>query len=327
MEWSLPAARELGLGEAVQVRRRRLGSASDETARVDAPTVPFQNTLVGFELVGQGEETTGDASRQSWILGGSTLLTLGALAIGVLLLVRDTARERETNRLRADLVSGVSHELKTPLTLIRVYAETLDSDASPADGDRHAFCEVITRETDRLSGLIDRVLSFSRTDRGERMYHLAPTRITDVVKSTLEGYVRYLQARGFVVRATLDEGLPEVRLDRDALAEAIVNLLDNAAKYSGDSRQIDVRLAGREDSVVLEVADRGIGIPRAEQARVFDRFYRSERQLDRGGYGLGLFLVKHIVDAHGGTVEVESEPGLGSTFRLVFPLNPSLRQA
>ncbi len=263
--------------------------------------------------------TDGAAAWPTWSFAGSTLLTLGVLAIGVLLLERDAARQRETNRLRADLVSGVSHELKTPLTLIRVCAETLESEPVPPDAERQRFCGVITRETDRLTTLIDRVLSFSRVDRGDRTYALERGPLDAVVQETLDDYGAYLRGRGFTLRESLEPDLPDVAHDRAAVAEAVVNLLDNAAKYSGDAREISVALARRDGAVVLEVADQGVGIDPADQARIFDRFYRSGQALGKGGYGLGLFLVRHIVEAHGGCVELESTPGAGSRFRLVFP--------
>ena len=302
----------------VRWRGRGAGPGSGDDG-VSRPAVPFTRDLTGFELLGPQGSNGSDSTPAAWVFAGSTVLTLGALGLGVLLLVRDTVRERDTNQLRADLVSGVSHELKTPLTLIRVYAETLDDESAPADEERHRFCGVITRETDRLTSLIDRVLTFSRVERGERTYQFQTTGLAGPVRATLDGYAVYLRARGFTVTDAIAPDLPPVPHDADAVAEALVNLLDNAAKYSGDGTNIQVGLFSGPRGVVLEVADRGIGIPAAEHGRIFDRFYRTERELGKGGYGLGLFLVKHIMDAHGGTVEVDSAPGAGSRFRLVFP--------
>jgi len=316
-----PRAGELGLPGGAEVRARPGSSSGRPTAPDEEQVVPFPALLSEFQLVvpPAPARTEGAAALQTWGFAGSTLLTLGVLAIGVLLLGRDAARQQETNRLRADLVSGVSHELKTPLTLIRVCAETLASEPVPQDADRQRFCGVITRETDRLTTLIDRVLSFSRVDRGERIYHLVLGPIDEVVRETLGYYGEYLRRRGFTLREWLEPDLPDVAHDRDAVAEALVNLLDNASKYSGDSREISVALSRRDGAVVLEVADQGVGIDPADHARIFDRFYRSGQTLGKGGYGLGLFLVKHSVEAHGGRVELESAPGSGSRFRLVFP--------
>ena len=177
-----------------------------------------------------------------WAFAGATVVTMGALAIGVLLLLRDVARQRETNRVREDLVSGVSHELKTPLTLIRVYAETLAADPAAAEDDRRSYYEVIVRETERLSGLIERVLNFSRVDRGERSYRFAPADLRTVVGETTATYTQFLRGRGFGVEVDIAPGVRMVTCDADAVAEALVNLLDNAAKYSGDARGFVVRL-------------------------------------------------------------------------------------
>ncbi len=323
-----PTAAELGLPVSVDVRVGSEGPPGRPTSPDEVQTQPFPGLLAGFHLVvaPAPARTESAAAWQRWSFAGSTLLTLGVLAIGVLLLGRDAARQRETNRLRADLVSGVSHELKTPLTLIRVCAETLASEPVPADAERERFCGVITRETDRLTTLIDRVLSFSRVDRGERTYALVRGPIDAVVRETLGHYGEYLRRRGFTLCESLEPGLPEVAHDRVAVAEALVNLLDNAAKYSGDARHISVSLARRDGAVALEVADQGVGIDPADQARIFDRFYRSGQTLAKGGYGLGLFLVQHIVEAHGGLVELESTPGSGSRFRLVFPAAQDIQE-
>jgi two-component system phosphate regulon sensor histidine kinase PhoR len=136
----------------------------------------------------------------------------------------------------------------------------------------------------------------------------------------IDDYAEYLQTAGFTLRRELAESLPQVRFDATAVLQAVANLLDNAVKYSGESREITVRLSSREGSAVFEVEDHGPGIPTAEQQKIFERFYRVRNGSGKGGYGLGLFLVRHIMAAHGGSVEVESEPGRGSRFRLVFPV-------
>jgi two-component system phosphate regulon sensor histidine kinase PhoR len=132
-------------------------------------------------------------------------------------------------------------------------------------------------------------------------------------------YRQYLARRGFDIEMAISAGLPHVEFDEDAVAQAALNLLDNAVKYSGDSRKVSVRMWPADGQVIFEVEDQGIGIPRKEQDRLFQEFYRSEEGRGRGGYGIGLFLVRHIMDAHSGTVEVESQVGVGSRFRLIFP--------
>jgi signal transduction histidine kinase len=283
---------------------------------------PLAASLAPLQLVARGTAPQHDRLG-AWAFAGATVVTIGALAIGMLLLLRDAGRQRETARIREDLVSGVSHELKTPLTLIRVYAETLEADPDSARSERLGYYQIIVRESERLGRLIDRVLSVSRVDHGQRSYRFAPTDLGALVGDTAERYAGFLRARGFRVAVSIAPDVPPVACDREAIAEALVNLLDNATKYSGDKREVLVRLSRRDEThVLIEVADRGIGIPASELPHVFDRFYRGGHQSGRGGYGLGLFLVKHTTDAHGGRVEVESVPGEGSLFRLVLPVYP-----
>lgn len=259
-----------------------------------------------------------DTSSSPWVFAGATILVLGVLVIGVVLLIRDVSRERQLNMFKADLVAGVSHELKTPLTIIRLYAETLGGSLALADEERREYSDIITRESDRLTTLIDRVLSFSRMEQRGRIYNLAPGELSATVKLAVGVFSASLHRRGFDVTFEPGESVPAVQFDADAVLEAVLNLLDNAAKYSGESRWIGIRLAQRENNdVVVEVEDRGPGIDPKDHDRIFQEYYRGDGS--PGGHGLGLYLVRHIMAGHGGRVEVDSEPDRGSIFRLVFP--------
>jgi len=260
------------------------------------------------------------SNRELWIYGGTMALVVAVLLLGVVFVIRDARREVRMSRLRADFVSGVSHELKTPLTLIRLYGETLLHGGDFPENERRDFCEIITRESERLSLLVQRVLSFSSIDRGEKAYTLQTGDLAAVIAGIVEIYRNYLERSGFEVEARLIEELPDIRFDAEAVSQAVVNLLENAVKYSGESKFIGIRLRADAGNAVFEVEDRGIGISPAECGKIFQRFYRSPNGAGKGGYGLGLFLVRHIMDAHLGRVEVESEPGVGSLFRLVFPV-------
>ena len=260
-------------------------------------------------------------SRQDlWLYGGALALVLLVLSAGVLLLLRDISREARVNRLRSEFVSGVSHELKTPITLIRLYGETLLRHGSLSNQERDDFYRVITRESDRLGRLVNQVLSFSRVERGDQTYALEEGDPAPVLAGIVKDYGELLARAGFSVKCSLPTSAPAVRFDAAALSQAVVNLLDNAAKYSGESREIVVRLQAAAGQVTVEVEDHGVGIPPSEQSRIFERFYRAPNRTATGGYGLGLFMVRHIMEAHGGRAEVESEPGRGSRFRLVFPV-------
>ena len=252
--------------------------------------------------------------------GAMTGLVLCLLLMGVVLLIRDLSRDARLNQLRSDFVGAVSHELKTPVTVIRLYGETLLEDEDFSPEQRREFYQIITRESDRLTQLIEKVLAFSKIDRGEKQYHLQRADLASVISRTVETYEQFLKRRGFSVETQLAEQLPPVDFDEAAVSQALVNLLDNAAKYSGESRSIAVRSYASNGCAVLEVEDHGIGIPRDEQQKIFNRFYRVGNALAKGGYGLGLYLVRHTMDAHNGKVEIESEGQRGSRFRLIFPV-------
>ena len=205
--------------------------------------------------------------------------------------------------------------------MIRLYGETLlYGDEFSIEG-RRGFYQIITRESERLTRLVDNVLDFSRIDRGVKRYSFQERDLAAVVSETVQAYAHHLRRAGFTVKVNLSSDLPKIRFDAASLAEVILNLLDNAAKYCNQKKHISVRIRKEIDQVVLEVEDRGIGIPDSEQEKIFEQFYRGAGSEDKGGYGLGLFLVKEIMTAHGGAIEVKSQVGHGSTFRLVFPLS------
>jgi signal transduction histidine kinase len=172
--------------------------------------------------------------------------------------------------------------------------------------------------------LIDRVLDFSRVERGQRPYVLEPGDLATAVRSVADVYAQYLRCRGFTAEVQIGSHPLVVRFDAAAVADAVVNLIDNAAKYGGDGKYVLVRVVPRgSNEVVVEVLDHGVGIAEADRERLFQPFWRGSLGNEKGGYGLGLFLVRHLMEAHGGSVEVESEVGRGSLFRLVFALDGS----
>jgi signal transduction histidine kinase len=260
---------------------------------------------------------TDATQRDLRVYGGAFALVLLILSAGVALLWRDLSRETRLNRLRAELVSSVSHELKTPITLIRLYGETLLRGID--EQNREEFYRIIMRESVRLGRLVEGILRFSRVERGEQVYNFEEGDPAPVVGRVVDDYREYLERSGFHLERELPESAPLVRFDAAALSQAVVNLLDNAVKYSGDSRDIAIRMAAQNGNVTLEVEDYGIGIPATDREKIFERFYRVANGSGKGGYGVGLFLVRDIMDAHGGRAEVESELGRGSRFRLVFP--------
>jgi len=265
-----------------------------------------------------------DTSRQAMLLyGGATALVLIMLSAGTVALLRDVSREARMTQLRADFVNGVTHDLKTPVSIMRLYGETLLRQRDLSEADRRDFYRVIARESARLGRLVDQVLTFSQAERGDIRYDMQTGDPAPVIAGIVDDYGEWLEHIGFRVERELPASAPPVRFDAAALSQAVVNLLDNAVKYSGASRTIAARLTASDARVTFEVEDHGVGIPAADRDRIFDRFYRAANDTGKGGSGLGLFMVRHIMEAHGGSADVESEPGRGSTFRLVFPVVPS----
>jgi signal transduction histidine kinase len=252
-------------------------------------------------------------------------LLLVVIAAGLLATYRLVRRESETARLKAEFVANVSHDLKTPLALIRVFGETLEMGRVTDEARRQEYYRVITHESERLSRLIENVLDFSRIESGRRTYDLVPVSVEPLVRDTVESFAYLLSQQGFKVDVAIQPDLPEVAMDVDAVSQALANLIDNAIKYSEKRKVLTVEAAFRDGGVALTVGDEGIGIPREEQGRIFDKFYRVGRSETQGrrGSGVGLALVRHVAQAHGGRVSVDSRPGEGSRFTLWLPSPPA----
>jgi signal transduction histidine kinase len=240
---------------------------------------------------------------------------------GSYLLWRDVRRDVEVTAMRSQFVSSVSHELKTPLTAIRMFAETLRLRPS-GDFPREEYLDTIIHESERLSRLVDNVLDFSRIEQGRKLYQLQRTPAAAVIDAVVRAVQYPIEAAGFVLRVDADAALPDVNADPDALQQAVLNLLANAMKYSGDRKEIELDAKARDGALLIAVRDYGIGIPPEQRQRIFERFYRvpSPENQRVPGAGLGLTLVAHIAKAHGGEVTVESAPGAGSRFTLRLPV-------
>jgi signal transduction histidine kinase len=257
----------------------------------------------------------------------TNFLTLGGLSFllagGIFLTYRNLTKEMALARLKSDFVSNVSHELRTPLSLIRLYAETLELGRLPSPDKRQEYYCIIRKESERLTALINNILDFSRIEAGRKEYDLRETDMRELVRNTLESYRYQIEQHGFTFEEKIDE-VPPLKVDREAMARSLVNLVNNALKYSQDRKYIGVNLYRENGEVKLEVIDHGIGIPASEQQRVFEKFYRVGDPLvhNTKGSGLGLSLVQHIARAHGGDVMVDSSPGAGSKFTITLPLHP-----
>lgn len=284
-----------------------------------APVFPKMELAIGYR--GTTLETLARKNFYQGLLLTACVLSL--LVIGVALTLRAASREVKLAQAKSTFVSNVSHELKTPLALIRLFAETLELGRVKNTEKAQEYYRIINQESRRLTRLINNILDFARIEEGRREYRFAAANVAEVVDEVLRSYEYQITSAGFDLRTEITSTPPPVMLDRDALAQAVLNLLNNAVKYSTEVKRITVRVSAREDRVAIEVADCGIGIPRAEQEKIFEKFYRVGAGLTHNtkGSGLGLALVKHIVEAHRGRITVESAPGKGSKFTILLPAN------
>ena len=268
------------------------------------------------------------ARLRSWLLGRAVFNILLVVffvilaGAGVLLVLRAVRREIDLARLRAEFVSSVSHELKTPLTSIMMFAEMLKEGRVRGRERLKRYSEIIAAESQRLFRMITNVLDLARIEEGRKQYQMQKTDMREVVRRSLAALSYHIASTGFTVETQFPDQPLQVFADPDALEQVTVNLLSNAIKYSRDEKWVGVRLEKRNSFAILEVEDHGIGIPENEKELVFERFYRTtiSRASKSAGTGIGLNLVRTIVEAHGGKVEVESEVGKGSLFRVILPL-------
>ena len=269
------------------------------------------------------------ATPRQWARAGfvfnATLAGLLAAALvgGVALALRAADRAVKLSKMKSDFVSNVSHELRTPVASIRVFGELLRTGRAHEPDKVREYGEHIEGETRRLTRLIDNILDFSRIESGRKEYRFSDGDLREVVLSVIRTFEVRLAAQGFAIELEQPGApLPPVRMDADAIAQAFQNLLDNAVKYSGESKEVVVTLRAEGDRVAVSVLDHGIGIAPDEQRKIFERFHRVGTGLvhDVKGSGLGLSLVHHIVAAHGGDVSVVSAPGKGSTFTMTLPV-------
>jgi two-component system phosphate regulon sensor histidine kinase PhoR len=282
----------------------------------------LKNYLMGIELK---DLTIADLARERI---KRNLLLIGLMDIlllfGAWLIFRNIKKQVELSQLKSDFVSSVSHEIRTPLALISMYIETLEMGRVKNAEKIKEYYAVILNETTRLSGIVNRILSFSQIESNKRKYFFSDTGLNEIVENAALTFRYTIENKGFSYSFQPYENLPSILADKEAIADALVNLLDNAMKYSTENKNIAVRTGQYDKYVYVEVEDHGIGISEKDQKYIFDKFYRvTEKNLANRvkGSGLGLAIVKHIMDAHEGRINVKSAPGSGSTFRLSFPVN------
>jgi len=250
------------------------------------------------------------------------IVVLSVTLFGAYLVWRDVRRELHLAEMRSQFVSSVSHELKTPLTAIRMFAETLRMGRTRDEATRNEYLETISNESERLTRLLNNVLDFSKIEQGQKRYHFRLACLAETVRTAARTMQYPLSLEGHQLRVDLGEPSPDILIDSDALEQAILNLLANAMKYSPEGSEIGLRLTRQDGQAVIQVIDRGVGIPSEQHTQIFEKFYRvptKENELVPGT-GLGLTLVEHIANAHGGHTEVTSTVGQGSTFSIHLPM-------
>jgi signal transduction histidine kinase len=297
---------------------------NDRTSKTYEVETAFSPVFPNWRLaIGYGSQTVQELARETFLRTVLvTSLVLVVLVSGLLLAVRATAREIKLAEAKSAFVSNVSHELETPLSLIRLLSETLELGRMKDEAKTQEYYRLIHSESCRLSGLINNILDFSQIERGRKEYKFVRDSVGDVVENLLDTYGQQIRSQGFELAIDIDRQLPQVVIDCDAIARAVLNLVNNAVKYSPLVKKISVRVERRGEGLAIEVADCGIGISRSDQKRIFEKFYRAGSELvhDTKGSGLGLSLVKHIVEAHRGKITVESAPGKGSVFTILLPV-------
>jgi two-component system phosphate regulon sensor histidine kinase PhoR len=265
---------------------------------------------------------------RDYLFGWLVLALVATTVIGGIAAIVVLRREARLAKLQTDFVNKVSHDLRTPLTSIRMFVETLQLGRLSDPERQQEALEIIAEETERLSGLINRLLDWARMESGRRTFDIRAESVRPIVDAAVAALGSRMLHAPATIEVRIPADLPRVLADRAAIVEALLDILGNAHKYTGDDKRITVDVTRVGNAIRIAVSDNGPGIGKHDLKRVFDRFYRGRDPLDRiiEGSGLGLAMVKHIVGAHGGKVEATSELGKGTTFALLLPVFEEVRR-
>jgi len=287
----------------------------------------FKSTdLAGFLALGKkkfGERFTQDDLELLLTMAGELALNLERIKLQEEVIYERASKEKldELNRLKTEFISTVSHELRTPMSSIQGLAEILQDGKIKDEARREEILNLMANESNRLSQLLHNILDFGKIEQQVKTYNFQKARIQTVIEETVKLFRYNVEMNGFALRLNLPETPIFLEIDQDAVKQALINLIDNAVKYSSRKKEIDIWLIERDKETEIQVKDKGIGIPLEEQEKIFEKFYRVQaaNQYNPKGVGLGLKIVKHIMAAHKGEIRVESEVNKGTTFRLIFP--------
>ena len=327
----MPSAAQTKLMQILDARLQQLGENAHSLVVQSGESVP-ESALALLRMplpwsawqvaVMPSTDTRGLTQWQtSWFVWAIVLCAATILG-GVYWLLRRMHQTQELSRLKTDFVSNVSHELKTPLTSIRLFVETLRLKRYDQPAQADEYLNILQQEVERLTRLVDRALSYSRMERGHRQYDFVAADLGTVVREACQVFEQQMEDdETCELTLQIPASLPSLKIDPDAVAEIVWNLLSNAVKYSHEPRRIQVQVTEDAGAMKLAVTDNGIGISRREQRQVFERFYRANDTLSREveGSGLGLAIAKHIAEAHNAVLSVDSSIGKGSTFTVSFP--------
>lgn len=299
---------------------------SASTIVLTKPFSRFEGLASGTKLalVAMGENPLEAISSKSliiyFVLLGSVIVLI---AFGIIFILRDISREERIAVMKSEFIANVSHEVKTPIATIRALAENLNEGWITGQEKQREYFFLIEREAKRLTHLVENILDFSRIEKAKKTYRMEVTSIGNATKTVIERFRLLVDADGVLIKENIENDLPLYMLDAEAYEQALLNLLDNAVKYSLEDKVIEISARLQDDSIIIAVSDHGIGIGKKDSEKIFEKFYRSPIPDGRKipGSGIGLTLVKEIIEAHGGTIKVESKIGKGSTFILTFPIS------
>lgn len=283
----------------------------------------FTNYSIGLKIKG---ETISDVIKARTYTNTLYLIIINIIIlVGVLVIFFTIKKQVKLAQIKSDFVSNVSHELRTPLALISMFAETLELGRVKSVEKREEYYSIISRESLRLSKIVNKILSFSKLEAGKRIFNFNQNDLNATIEEILSTYSFHLINNGFKFDKEMNENIPKFKFDSEAISEAVINLIDNAIKYSTDKKYIKIKTDIVKDMATLEIIDKGIGISQEDQSKIFEKFYRVSTGLlhNTKGTGLGLSLVQHIISAHKGKIELKSKLGEGSSFKLLLPIKYS----
>ena len=313
-----PIAGLASLGRRIVAEVAPVAEVTSVVARLPLDA-PLQGFALAAEIPGDDPAAALAFRNRTLYIALLVLLYIG-IGLGFGLTLREMRRAWRLSRLKTDFVANISHELRTPLTSVRLFAETLRDGRATGPEEVRECIELLSSEAERLSKLVEKLLDWSQIESGRRMLEKERIEIPSLFEEIGVTF-RALQLPASY-QTELEPGLPPVSVDKDAIAQVVLNLLHNAVKYTGDDKRIWLRARRAGRSVAIEVEDNGPGVRPHDRKRIFERFYRADDLLSRKteGSGLGLAIAKKIVEAHGGRIELDTRLGEGSTFRLLLPL-------